>query len=263
MFQPLRLKPIPVEYDGYVPPFFEPLIHAARNGQDLVPIIDAITQGLGFDTFTCTVSMSVRPNCESMLYVFTTVPAEWVAIYDQRSFIEVDPRVQTLLEVPLPMVWDRESLRGKSPKVDEFLEMGLPYGLGSGVAVGFYDPRGHAVFVAFNSKIPKLDAGRRASIFRNLGDILIFGHLFFEMFAASIVEEQHHPRSHGAPLSQRERTCLGMAARGLTSDDIARRLGITPRTVQFHFDSIRSKLGAATRHEAIAKAAQAGLLAPS
>src|SRR5262249_41221692 len=144
MFQPLRLKPIAVAYDGYVPPFFNPLVDAASEGRDLVPIIGETTRGLGFDTFTCTVSMSVRPSCESMQYVFTTVPAEWVAIYDQRSYIEVDPRVQTLMQTPLPMVWDRESLYGRNARVDEFLDAGLPYGLGSGVAVGFYDPRGHA-----------------------------------------------------------------------------------------------------------------------
>jgi len=51
-----------------------------------------------------------------------------------------------------------------------------------------------------------------------------------------------------------------MAARGLASEDIALKLGISPRTVQFHFDSIRSKLGAATRQEAMAKAAYAGML---
>jgi len=260
MFQPLRLKPIRIDYHGYVPSFFRPLMKAASEGRDLVPIIQEITQRLGFDTFTCTVSMSVRPNCESMQYVFTTVAAEWVTIYDQCSYIEVDPRVQTLMQTSLPLVWDRESLKGRNAKIDEFLEAGLPYGLGSGVAVGFYDPRGCGVFVAFNSKIVKLDDRRKSAIFTNLGDILIFGHLFFEMFAASIVEEKIRPLSHGAPLSPRERTCLGMAARGLTGEDIALKLGISVRTVQFHFDSIRSKLGAATRQEAVAKAAHAGLL---
>jgi DNA-binding CsgD family transcriptional regulator len=160
------------------------------------------------------------------------------------------------------MVWDRESLYGRNARVDEFLDAGLPHGLGSGVAVGFYDPRGHAVFVAFNSRNLKLDHVRKNAIFRNLGDMLIFGHLFFEMFAANIITERVRPRSHGAPLSPREHTCLGIAARGLTGEDIAVKLGISPRTVQFHFDSIRSKLGAATRQEAVAKAVHAGLLTP-
>jgi len=65
MFQSLRLKLVAVEYSGYVPTFFKPLLLAAHEGDDLVPVIDQITKELGFDTFTCTVS--TNPNCESML----------------------------------------------------------------------------------------------------------------------------------------------------------------------------------------------------
>ena len=43
---------------------------------------------------------------------------------------------------------------------------------------------------------------------------------------------------------------------------MAYKLGISERTVQFHFDGIRSKLGAANRQEAIAKAIAAGIIQP-
>jgi len=65
---------------------------------------------------------------------------------------------------------------------------------------------------------------------------------------------------NGLVLSQRERECLTMAAHGLTSDDMAFKLGITERTVRFHFSSIRSKLAAANRQEAVAKAVKNGLI---
>ena len=64
MVQPLRLKPAAVEYRGYVPSFFKPLLRAAREGDDLAPTIDQTTKKLGFGAFTCTVSTSARPNCE-------------------------------------------------------------------------------------------------------------------------------------------------------------------------------------------------------
>jgi DNA-binding CsgD family transcriptional regulator len=56
----------------------------------------------------------------------------------------------------------------------------------------------------------------------------------------------------GASLSGRERECPTLASHGLTSDDIAGRLEISSRTVEFHFAGIRSKLAAANRQEAIA-----------
>ena len=67
-------------------------------------------------------------------------------------------------------------------------------------------------------------------------------------------------RIAGAPLSLRERQCLSFAAKGLTTEDIAEKLGIKPRTAQFHFDSIRTKLAVATRQEAVAHAVQQHLI---
>ena len=41
---------------------------------------------------------------------------------------------------------------------------------------------------------------------------------------------------------------------GYSHKEIAEKLGIKPRTAQFHFDSIRTKLAVATRQEAVAHA---------
>lgn len=144
--------------------------------------------------------------------------------------------------------------------VDEFLATGLRYGLGSGIAVGFVDLKGHGAICALNSKAERLSPSRRAEIFGSLSDIVLFAHFFHELLVASVVQEGKAPISRGAPLSPRERECITMAAHGLTSDDIGQKLGICERTVQFHFDSIRSKLDSATRQEAIAKAVQAGII---
>jgi DNA-binding CsgD family transcriptional regulator len=116
------------------------------------------------------------------------------------------------------------------------------------------------VLVALNSSIPVNDPIRREAITRNLPDILMFGHHFHEIFMRSVVEAGANPRSAAAPLSKRARECLGLAAHGMTSDDIAAKLEISSRTVQFHFDSIRSKLGAANRQEAVALAVQGGVI---
>jgi DNA-binding CsgD family transcriptional regulator len=62
------------------------------------------------------------------------------------------------------------------------------------------------------------------------------------------------------PLTERELTCLSLCAHGQTSTDIALKLGIKPRTVNFHFAKILRKLNAMNRQEAIAKASAANLL---
>ena len=51
-------------------------------------------------------------------------------------------------------------------------------------------------------------------------------------------------------------------ARGKTSAEIAEILGLTKRTVDFHIDNARTKLGAATRTQAVIKAATGRLIEP-
>ena len=63
-------------------------------------------------------------------------------------------------------------------------------------------------------------------------------------------------------LNDREVEVLTWVARGKTSAEIAQILGLTKRTVDFHTDNARGKLGAATRTEAAIKAASGRLIEP-
>lgn len=63
-------------------------------------------------------------------------------------------------------------------------------------------------------------------------------------------------------INQREIEALTWAARGKTSSEIAQILDLTKRTVDFHLDNARIKLGAATRIEAAVKAYSGHLIEP-
>jgi DNA-binding response OmpR family regulator len=63
-------------------------------------------------------------------------------------------------------------------------------------------------------------------------------------------------------MSDREVETLTWAARGKTSAEIAVILGLSKRTVDFHIDNARIKLGATTRIEAAIKATTGRLIHP-
>lgn len=63
-------------------------------------------------------------------------------------------------------------------------------------------------------------------------------------------------------LNEREVEVLTWVARGKTSMEIGQILGLTKRTIDFHIDNARAKLGAATRTEAVIKAATGRLIEP-
>lgn len=60
-------------------------------------------------------------------------------------------------------------------------------------------------------------------------------------------------------LSEREREVLALAGEGLTDKEIALRLDIGQKTVRTYWDRMRSKLGAASRTEVLAKAVQTAM----
>jgi DNA-binding NarL/FixJ family response regulator len=66
------------------------------------------------------------------------------------------------------------------------------------------------------------------------------------------------PITEDHPLSPREHEVLTLAAQGLTNKEIAYRLGISDRTVQFHMNSVFNKSGTSSRTEAALIAVQRG-----
>jgi DNA-binding response OmpR family regulator len=103
---------------------------------------------------------------------------------------------------------------------------------------------------------------------RQLGaDDYVTKPIDFELLAAIITARLNGvarnalwPKTVG--LNDREIEVLTWVARGKTSVEIAQILGLTKRTVDFHTDNARGKLGAATRTEAAIKAATGRLIEP-
>lgn len=262
MFTILQPKEVVLDRAEFMPRFLRPLVDAIESGKAIEEPVNAIVRGFGFDTFMYGTCASPRPDHESRIFVFTTLPRAWVARYDNEAYIEIDPRVKRAMDCLVPLVWDQTTERGQSPRVDAFLDDAVAHGVASGVAFGFHDFRVGLVAVALNSSKIEVDDARRNMISKNLGDIMLLGIYFHEVFMRAVVRRGVPPKAEGAPLSPRENQCLLFAARGLTSIDIATRLAITERTVEFHFAGIRAKLAAVNRQEAVAKAVAAGLISP-
>ncbi len=89
----------------------------------------------------------------------------------------------------------------------------------------------------------------------------------FELLAALITARLRRvPRVERqtvrAELGQREVETLTWAARGKSSTEIGEILGLSKRTVDFHIERARSKLGVATRVQAVMKATTGQLIDP-
>ena len=70
----------------------------------------------------------------------------------------------------------------------------------------------------------------------------------------------HPPASRLHPLTAREREILTLVGTGISNTDIAQRLTITEGTVKTHLNRIMSKLGLASRAQAVVIAYETGLV---
>jgi DNA-binding CsgD family transcriptional regulator len=260
MIKNVKIGKVVLDLSAYAPGFLQPLLRAVEVQEPLEPVLTTIVEKLGFETFMFGMSASPELSHESQNYVYTTLPIEWVTRYDQMDYVEIDPRLLKTRDSSLPFVWDQQSERGHHAKTDAFLDDAAAHGMSSGLAIEFKDTHFVRGLMALGSANPVIDDERRAAISQNLGDILVLGTYFHEIFRKGVVEQDVAPLGRGGPLSRRQRECLSLAAHGLTTEDIASTLGISARTAQYHFDSIRTKMGAATRQEAVAMGIAQGMI---
>jgi DNA-binding NarL/FixJ family response regulator len=76
--------------------------------------------------------------------------------------------------------------------------------------------------------------------------------------AVSLADSLQIPPTVEHPFSPREREVLTLAAGGLTNKEIAYRLGISERTVQFHINSVFNKTATNSRTEVVVLALRNG-----
>lgn len=119
-----------------------------------------------------------------------------------------------------------------------------PYFKGhDGMVVPIHDARGLAWYVGIAGPSPDLSPTARA----------VMSAAAYAAYAR--FGELMDAKRPNSPLTQREAECLKLVAQGKTDGEIGQILAISPRTVRFHVGNAKTKLGVATRIQAVAKRA--------
>ena len=105
-----------------------------------------------------------------------------------------------------------------------------------------------------------LKGAPRNDIFRAIRVVYQGGSLLEPMIAQKLLRQVSQESPPDTALTPRELDVLRLLARGLQNKEIAIELGITGRTTKFHVGALLRKLGAGNRTEAVAVAAQRGLI---
>ncbi|HLY27239.1 MAG TPA: response regulator transcription factor [Aggregatilineales bacterium] len=107
-----------------------------------------------------------------------------------------------------------------------------------------------------------LKGAPRSEIFNAIRVVSAGGSLIQPVVASKLLRHMaaQEDQPAGEALTEREMDVLRLLAQGKVNKEIAATLMIAERTVKFHVSSIMEKLGAGNRTEAVAIAAQRGLI---
>ncbi len=228
-------------------------LYRARDGT----VLDALIYGttaLGFDTFVFgIVANDRRPDAESRPYILTNQADEWVRIYDERAYLELDPRCELAGE-PGYAYWEAAQFY-KNPPHKIFLTEAAAYGIRSGLVLGLCtrNPPSYAM-MALNCKVPTLSRWSAEDRLLIAGQALILGKVLSRSVREFLHEQELLFPAPTMQLNARERDILALAASGKTSKEIAETIGVAKITVDMHVGTILNKMGALNRSQAIAKA---------
>ena len=210
---------------------------------------------LGFDTFVFgIVANDRRPDAESRTYVITNQADTMGRMYDERAYLELDPRVELAAE-PGYAFWEAQAVRQESSS------QGVPKGIGRLTASNPVWSLGSVRAIRLPTRCwrltarrPHFIAGRAEQRLLIAGQASILGKVLSRTVRRFLNEQELLFPAPPMKLNVREREILTLAASGKTSKEIAAAVGVAKITVDMHVGAILSKMGALNRNQAIAKA---------
>ncbi|MFB9263531.1 autoinducer binding domain-containing protein [Bradyrhizobium erythrophlei] len=214
-----------------------------------------------FLTVVPDLSSVVRPinNMSSALTFSKNRQDDFRRTYDKRQYRLKSPVYLACRYQPFPFVWRTRGEWSIPIALDSgqrrILRFAEKYGMSGGICVPVHMPRGRIGSLGFldfeHADLDRILAEYRMEL-TTVG--LYIMDAYFRNYAgpAPLVSLRH--------LTKREVDCLTLVARGMSDKEIAIELKIGPGTSRFHIDNASRKLQASNRIQAVARAAQLGLI---
>ncbi len=233
-------------------------LHYTTEASTVDDIKGALLQFQNLFPFTRLIGGLARLGATGTFEGFTNVinvsyPEEWLRLYWQNGYFEVDPVFQTALRKPGTQHWQATYQEAASEKQRQFMAAAKKFGLGDGITTSSADPACKAATFCSFASDDSVDAARYIPLVEYFGHYI---HLALLRTAPIHAQSVDHCVKQ---LTLRELTILNWMKNGKTNWEIAQIMGITERTIRFHIESIFSKLDVTSRSQAVATAIEHGL----
>ncbi|MER9483429.1 LuxR family transcriptional regulator [Mesorhizobium sp. M0494] len=184
--------------------------------------------------------------------VMLNYPDEWQERYLKMGYDRIDPIIKTSRKRAGAFRWSEVYNDARTTEDERrVFDEAATFGLKSGISVPLHGPDSSFAIISF------AQPGRRE--FQNR--TITYLQLAALHFHLSVSKFAHLSGINDAPnLSLREKECILWTARGKSSWETGRILGISVNTVNFHIKNVMRKLDAASRTVAAVKAVNFGII---
>lgn len=225
-----------------------------KDVQTVVNCLYSLCKHVGVDYFHLALISPTSQQCPDVQFL-TNCPRRWLDTYYENVCFSVDPVVIKSMSQCTPILWANivNECHGKSNFTGlDVMMKARDAGLHDGITIPWHGPNGHIGQLSLITQTARTEHQWFSST-------LIASWLSNYIFQ-TLICSNWLPCTHSARLSARELEVCNWAAEGKQNGDIASILGITPRTISFHFERIIEKLGASSKNQAIFKAIKQGLI---
>lgn len=183
----------------------------------------------------------------------TSYPDDWMAHYNKKNYLKVDPVVKELLHSRKPFFWD--DVINKQKRSDEsyrLMREAEDAGVGDGIGISIATTYGEITGIGI-ARSQRLNERKSYDI---LSQIYLLSTYFHETYRGLIT------RKEKITLTPKEIEILSWAVEGKMDDDIADLMNISFNTVRFHWKNIFTKLSTFNKVHAVSKALRLKLVMP-
>lgn len=213
----------------------------------------------GFDTFSLGLA-EYKAGATPILYVHSPLPYDVWLEYHVNEATAIDETMKHCATSTLPTTWKlSESQISKDlPKLADALK---PY-WALRVVWPVRVATGQIGMLCFNSGKEKILEEHSERFVQMLAEgQLLAQYICHQLISLGVLNEEKFQSFEQEPnLRDKEIELLILASKGIETPEMARLVGISQRTVNFHFANIFKKLGASNRIEAVAKAINLNLV---
>lgn len=212
---------------------------------------------LGFPIMTAVLVVDrPGPGDRHDWHVLDNVPEGYRQISRDPEISRRDPVTRRMKAMSVPLVYDQSTYAKEG--CEELWERQAPYGFRTGVAVALHMSGGRHFLLGMDREDPL--PARDEQLIEMLGRLQLLA-----VHAQSAATRLLEPKSKvdedpTARLTPREVEILKWTMQGKSSWEAGTILGISERTVNFHVLNACGKLGVSSKHQAVLKAMQMGVL---